>query len=202
MPVAEEFNFAAAFEAAPRELLQAVAAGNAAAVKELLAGGANPDAVTEEHVSVLSQALMDGRLDVAAALIDGGASLNFRNEDGATPLIAAILHGTEAAVTLLIARGADLDMTRAGDGLTPLMVAVTQGKFVQAGALLAAGAGLDAADAAGRTVLDHAKPHRDCAAGLDFYDRLHAAIEAPLRARFAARQDILRRQAPHVKLTP
>ncbi len=65
--------------------------GHAAAVRELLAGGADVNLVSGgEKTSPITEAIINGHLDLARFLLDHGADPRLANIDGLTPLYAAI----------------------------------------------------------------------------------------------------------------
>jgi ankyrin repeat protein len=65
--------------------------GHAAAVRELVAGGADVNLVSGgEHTSPITEAIINGHLDVAKFLLDHGANPTLANVDGLTPLYATI----------------------------------------------------------------------------------------------------------------
>ena len=63
----------------------AAARGDIEAVRLLLAGGADPNAVGERGYTPLHQALEQKHLQVARMLVAAGASLDATNHDGVTP---------------------------------------------------------------------------------------------------------------------
>ena len=81
---------------------------NPAVVEALIAGGADPNARTEDGATPLHiVALKNSDPSIVEALIAGGADPNARSEDGMTPLHPAALVGDPAVVEALIAGGAD-----------------------------------------------------------------------------------------------
>lgn len=157
----------------------AVTAGDAAAVRDLLAG--DPERARErapDGVSVLLHALYRGRTDLvellrpgagpldlheAAALGDtgrlgalaaAGTDVGTPSPDGFTALHLAAFLGGPAAVAILLERGADPDAVAANPmRVTPLHSAVAARDAASVEALLAAGATADAVQAGGYTPL-------------------------------------------------
>ncbi len=103
-------------------------------LKELLAGGANPNAKESLlNQTPLHRAAMAGSKDAAERLLEAGADPNIRDMDGDTPLHATLKspendHKQLAAVNSLIAHGARLDLPDRQSGRTPLMLAAAHGK--------------------------------------------------------------------------
>ncbi len=106
--------------AAPQTLHAAALLGDAAAVRELAAAGADVDARDAYGSTALIIAATFGRPTVAAALVDAGADLDLQNGDGSTALHAAAFLGRTAIVRLLLDHGANRYL-RNGGGSTPLM---------------------------------------------------------------------------------
>ena len=85
-----------------------------AAIRILLAHGADPDAADENHWTALHWLASYGpsNPDIAAAaamLLDAKANVNARSTLGSTPLHVAAQNDSTAIAELLVARGADLD---------------------------------------------------------------------------------------------
>ena len=104
----------------PREALcDAAVAGNLGAIRRVLDGGADPNALVPAETAdggvfentALVLAALKGHLEAAALLLDRGASPDQRNSDDLTPLMMAALNGQAAMVRLLVERGADLTAT-------------------------------------------------------------------------------------------
>lgn len=93
--------------ASTRALMNAVGAGDAAAVASLLASGAHADARLSNGETPLMRASARGYADVARTLLDAGADVNARRADGFTPLVLAVFFGHETLARLLLERGAD-----------------------------------------------------------------------------------------------
>ena len=82
--------------------------GGAAAVKAILARGADPDADDENTFGVrpIHSAAAVGDVESVRALLEAGADPNVQQQSGHTPLDAAIRNGDEALAKLLRAHGA------------------------------------------------------------------------------------------------
>ncbi len=115
-------------------------AADAAVMRLLLEGGANPDA--RDHFmenAALHTCAWNGRLDLAAILLDGKADPNARNLGERTPLhMAAALPPekghAEDAIRLLIGAGADPSAVDC-DGKTAIELALAAGNDSLAGLL-------------------------------------------------------------------
>ena len=136
--------------AAPPEALLADAAKGAdwAAVRTLLAEGADVDAPQGDGSTALHWASYWDNAEIAALLIRAGTEVNATNDLGVTPLWAACENGSSGMVETLLAAGADPN-TVLPFGETPLMTAARAGDVDVVGRLLAAGAAVDAATEAG-----------------------------------------------------
>jgi ankyrin repeat protein len=102
--------------------------GNIAALRGLLAAGAEPARrLMGVGTSSLEAAALCGNADCCVALLDAGAELDGSSQfDGATPLIKAARGGNAAIVELFLARGADATHCEHGGG-TALAAAVAGG---------------------------------------------------------------------------
>ena len=108
-----------------RALCDAASAGNLGAIRRVLDGGGDPNALLPAQTpdrkvyetTALVLAAGKGHFEVAALLLDRGASPEKPNSIGWTPLLAAACHGQAAVVGLLAERGADLTATSSA-GLT------------------------------------------------------------------------------------
>ena len=125
-------------------LHRAVVRGEAAAVRALLAAGADIEARDSTGETALHEAALVEGPEMVAALVTGGASVNARDRDGATPLHrAAVGKDRAAAIDALISSGALVD-ARDDNGETPLHWAAECGRSAEVvAALLAAGADPD-----------------------------------------------------------
>jgi ankyrin repeat protein len=96
-------------------------AHNTAAVRALLAAGADPNELATASfapVTPLGTAANFGALDVATVLLEHGADTEKTSDARHTPLHVAAANGNRALVELLLARGANAGATTA-DGRTP-----------------------------------------------------------------------------------
>ena len=102
--------------------------GNIAALRGLLAAGAEPARrLMGVGTSSLEAAALCGNADCCVALLDAGAELDGSSQfDGATPLIKAARGGNAAIVELFLARGADATHCEHGGG-TAVAAAVAGG---------------------------------------------------------------------------
>jgi ankyrin repeat protein len=126
---------------------------DAAAVRTLLAQGADANAPGAYGTPALHWAIRVEDRATAGLLLDAGADPNARTAQGVAPLHLAIANADLATVELLLAAGADATLPdRAGE--TPLMLAARTGDVVIAARLIAAGAPVDAReDAYAQTAL-------------------------------------------------
>src|SRR5262252_1427820 len=123
--------------AATGSLFEAIRSNDIAAVKALVAGGADVKSPDDTGGTPLMYAALYAGPECLALLIDHGASVNTGNTYGATPLMWAVT--TPANVRMLIDRGADVN-ARVGDGVTALVAAARFGAIESMRILLAAGA--------------------------------------------------------------
>ena len=163
---------------AAEDVVAAARAGDAAAVRVLLAGGADVDARQGDGATALHWAAHRGDLALAAMLLEAGADPDAANALDATPLWLAAQNGDARLVARLLAAGADANAAlRMGE--TPLMSAARSGDAETVRRLLAAGADVDAAERErGQTALMWA-----AAQGHAGVVRLLAAAGADVRAR-------------------
>jgi len=133
------------------QLMQAVAAGDVAATKALLAQGAQANAVDRWGTTPLLIAAREGRLEVVRMLIAARA-----RPDGAggafTPLAAAALRGHTQVVQLLLRAGASVNATGLAE-MNALEAAVRMNRVGAAAALLRARADTSGLDANGDSLL-------------------------------------------------
>jgi ankyrin repeat protein len=109
-------------------LMYAVLYGDAAAVRALLDGGADPNARNDAGAVALMWAAND--LEKTRLLLDRGAKVDAKSDDGRTALlIAAGLRGAAPIVKLLLDRGANPSVKAPGLGgeTNPLLEAATAG---------------------------------------------------------------------------
>lgn len=132
---------AASFAAAANEpaLIKAVKAGDAAAVRTLLAGRADVNATEADGSTALHWAAQRDDVAMVARLIAAGADVARASRYGVTPLSLAVTNGNAATVTRLLAAGANPNTALPG-GETALMTAARVGRVDVLEALLAKGA--------------------------------------------------------------
>jgi len=169
------------------KFIEAVKAGDSAALSSLLAGDPSQLETTDDHgIAAVLVATYHGHDEIARWLIAQGASLDIfaaaatgtldrvrqlltsdptltgaYSKDGWTPLHLAAHFGRKAVAGTLIAGGANGDARSHNDlGNTPLHAAIAGRQDAVAGLLLAKGADIDAADQLGNTAL-HIAAHDD-----------------------------------------
>ena len=130
---------------AANDVIDAARAGDVAAVRALVADGADVDAGQGDGATALHWAAHRSDLALAEVLIDAGADVDAANALGATPLWLASMNGDTPLVGRLLAAGADPNLSLKM-GETPLMSAARSGDAGAVSRLLAAGAGVDAAE--------------------------------------------------------
>lgn len=135
-------------DAPPTALMRAVHAGDAEAVRSLLADGAEVDARTppvpgslffEGGRTALMMATATGDLPIVQLLLDAGASPVAVADDGETPLTCATR--SAEVVALLLDRGAPPDPV--GAKFTPLYQGAARGRLAVCELLLGRGARVD-----------------------------------------------------------
>ncbi len=134
-------------------LHQAVAAADAAKVRELVTGGVDVNTRDTLSRSPLHLAAASGQADIAEILIKNGADLNAVNDSHETPLHLAASAGHGILVDLLLKNGAQVDSRDMPRGWTPLFRAVDNKFPAIAGKLLEFGADLNLQDDQKRTPL-------------------------------------------------
>lgn len=102
-----------------------LAQGDAARVKALLSGGANPNVRDNAGWTPLHEASSQGAVEVVRLLLAAGASVNAAGPDGVTPLHDAVLSNVPDVVLQLCSAGADIN-ARTNDGRTPVSLAQSE----------------------------------------------------------------------------
>ncbi|MFI7354343.1 ankyrin repeat domain-containing protein [Streptomyces avidinii] len=95
-------------------LVAAVASGDAAAVRELLADGADADTVGADGLPVLCAAVAVFASETAEALVEGGADPDRVLPDGTTALLRAVEGGSPATVEAVLGQDARLRLPEDG----------------------------------------------------------------------------------------
>jgi len=137
------------------DLWQSVTSNNVQEVGRLLAGGANPNAISKnakDAASPLQAAAALGYRDVADLLIAKGADVNSRDHYQWAPLHMAAFRGHAEIAELLISKGAQIE-AKGIDGSTPLALALQQGHPEVAMLLIAKGADVNTKRNEGETPL-------------------------------------------------
>lgn len=89
-----------------KELNRAIARENKARVEELIAKGADVNAMASKGYTPLQAAVVSGNKDMTELLVAKGADVNAKDSNGRTPLQVAVSMGRKAVAELLIAKGA------------------------------------------------------------------------------------------------
>ncbi|TKR30217.1 ankyrin repeat domain-containing protein [Luteimonas gilva] len=140
-------------DSASAVLADAVKAGDAARIKELVAGGANPNAQGEKGLPMLQWAMLNQSRDGFDALLAAGADPARGNDDGVTAVHLAAMADTDYYLRKLLEKGASPDTPNTVTGVTPLMAALMAERADHADFLLKSGAKVAAADRQGNTAL-------------------------------------------------
>ena len=123
-------------------LYEAASEGDLSEIDDLLARGAEVNAVIRGDGSPLIGAARHGHLEAARRLLDRGADPNLPVSGDGSPLIVAASGGHAAIVSLLLDRGADPNMPVLGDG-NPLIMAAAEGHVGIVKTLLERGARIE-----------------------------------------------------------
>ena len=135
------------------QLIDAARARDADGVADLIAAGANVNAVNDYGVTPIALAATNGSAAMIETLLDAGANPNAALQTGETVLMTAARTGNAVAVSALLARGADVDARQDSKGQTALMWAVSERHLDVVTTLLDRGADLSAKTEGGSTVL-------------------------------------------------
>jgi ankyrin repeat protein len=130
-------NAAAAQEG--RRLVDLAKQQDRAAVRTLVASGADVNAAQGDGATALHWAVHWDDTELAALLVRAGARVNAANDFGVTPLLLASGNGRSAMIALLLEAEADPNLA-ATSGETPLMTAARTGSVEAVDALLDRGA--------------------------------------------------------------
>jgi hypothetical protein len=132
------------------DLMRKLSLGDVSAACQLIAAGANINAVDRDGATALLIAVGMGQTGVVRALLAAGADVNAADRAGGMPLCDAAFAGSLAIVEELVEAGANVNRAdRLGN--TALMCACQHPGVVRF--LLGRGAEVDARDALGRTAL-------------------------------------------------
>lgn len=135
------------------QLAQAVKSGDAARIRELVAGGANPDARGDNGTTMLQWAMLQQSRSGFEALLAAGADPARGDDDGMTAVHLAAQADTPYWLETLLANGASPDTPNTVTRATPLMAALMTERGANAQRLLDAGAQVDAIDRQHNTAL-------------------------------------------------
>lgn len=158
-----------AFASSRAPLAGAAEQRDMAAVRKLLASGAEVNAAQPDGTTALHWAVYHDDTEAATLLVKAGANVNAINRYGAPPLAQACTNRNAAVVKLLLEAGADANATMKG-GETVLMLASRAGEAESVKALLARGARPNSRERLGQTALMWAAAEGHTAA-------VHALIE-------------------------
>jgi ankyrin repeat protein len=120
-------------------LMMAAREGNFLAAQELVARGADVNALTNYHYNVLRCALAGRNDEIVALVVAHGAPVNEAFDAGYMPLMDAAAFGSVKAVNLLLAKGAHIN-ARANGGDNALSEAAEKNHPAVIAALVDAGA--------------------------------------------------------------
>lgn len=158
-------------DSATAPLAAAVRASDAALIRELVAGGASPNASGDNGLPMLQWAMLRGSRDAFTALLAAGADPALGDDGGTTAVNLAAQADTDWWLETVLARGASPDTANTRTGETPLMSALLAERAANADRLIAADARLDATDGEGNTALH-------VAAKINQMDRVLSLLEA------------------------
>jgi effector-binding domain-containing protein len=140
----------------PRELVNAVIAGDLPSVREMYDAGASITQPDQHGWLPIHRAAANDRDEIINLLLEWGSPLEPRGNEGWTPLHLACVSGSSRAVIALLLAGADAN-SRSEFGTTPLHLAISGERSETVQALLFAGARADARNEEGNTAMDVAR---------------------------------------------
>jgi len=138
--------------AAGASLADAMEQRDTAAVRRLLAAGADVNAAQVDGTTALHWAAYHEDAEATELLVRAGANAKAVNRYGVPPLTQACSNGNEAIVKMLLEAGADANTTLKG-GETALMLAARSGRVEAVKALLERGAKAESRERLGQTAL-------------------------------------------------
>ncbi len=133
-------------QAADLRLIEAVKAGDKAAVRRLAEDRAVVNTVEIDGTTALHWAAWHDDVESVRVLLRAGANVRAANRYGVTPLMLAVETGEDALVAALLEAGAD-PKTTLPEGETALMTAARTGRVDVIKRLIAAGADVEAREA-------------------------------------------------------
>lgn len=148
----------------------AVRDGDDRLARELVAAGANPDAVDDKGVPLLQWAMLHQDRGAYRLLLDLRADPARGNADGQTALHLAAMGKDEFWLDDLLERGVSPDLPNTVTGAPPLFDALRARLPENVDRLLKAGARLDTHDRSGTTPLHQAALVNDPASVLEFLE--------------------------------
>jgi uncharacterized protein len=135
------------------QIAEAAAANNAARIRKLIEGGADPNAIGDKGTSLLQWALLNRSKAGMEALLNAGADPRHADEAGDTVMQYAAKANDPEYLGILLAHQVDPNMPNAVTGATPIMAALMGDRDEQFHALLATGADPSLTDRGGNTSL-------------------------------------------------
>ena len=115
--------------ATPADLIGAASANDTAAVKRMLARGADPNAADVHGQTPLFFAVYNKNLEAAEVLVKARANPNARTKAGEFALLRAVLWGQAPMVELLIKAGADVNMKPTDPRVAPPLALARQAQM-------------------------------------------------------------------------
>lgn len=152
------------------QFADAVLRDDEALARQLLAAGANPDAVDDKGQPLLQWAMKRGDRGAVRLLLALGADPARGDQDGRTALHLAAMGKTPGWLEALLEHGMSPDTPNTVTGATPLFDALRAGSEDNIRVLLGAGARLDVTDRNGTTPLHQAALVKDSGAVLRFLE--------------------------------
>jgi len=135
-----------------QDLLLAAEEGDIDQARNLLARGANANAVNREGDNALMLAVLNVRTQIVRELLRKTRDIDHRNNEGWTALMYAAVEGETGIVKRLLEIGAEVN-AKNENGYTPLMLAASRGQEDVVKILLSKRAYLNSKNNDGRTTL-------------------------------------------------